>query len=91
MRALRSRAPRDSLGFVRRKEIFVNSSRVSRGLLRSYLSFARDDEETPASARQGWIALRGWLFTQFGSLSKQFLHKTRMREGPIGSESWATI
>ena len=48
-------------------------------LLRSYLSFARDDEETPASAHQGWVALRGWLFTQFASLSKEFLQDQKAR------------
>jgi hypothetical protein len=39
------------------------------GLLRSYFTFARDDEEVPVPAVEGWMALRHWLSQQFASLS----------------------
>jgi hypothetical protein len=38
------------------------------GLLRSYFTFARDDEQAPANAVEGWVALRNWLSQQFASL-----------------------
>ncbi len=39
------------------------------GLLRTYFTFARDDEEAPVAALEGWVALRDWLSQQFVSLS----------------------
>jgi hypothetical protein len=40
------------------------------GLLRSYFTFARDDEEAPVPAVEGWVALRRWLSQQFISLDE---------------------
>ena len=70
-----------------REELLLRSSEGSlrgrikcfQALLQTYFSFARDDEDVPAAAREGWIVLRHWLFTRFASLREALSQTTGAR------------
>jgi hypothetical protein len=53
--------------------------RCFQSLLRSYFGFPRDAEQTPVTANEGWVELRGWLRTGFDTLQVDLAQDDEMR------------